>query len=77
MPETIFLFVYKQGDLLMAAYLFSENQGSIARVLALLEAYNRRGAAALGFFPCATASPFKYTFGNVRRFYLISVPSKR
>ena len=28
MPETIFLFVYnKQGDLLMAAYLFSENQG--------------------------------------------------
>ena len=41
----------------MAAYLFSENQGSIARVLALLEAYNRKGAAALGFFPC-TAAPY-------------------
>ena len=27
----------------------------MASVLALLEAYNRRGAAALGFFPCAAA----------------------
>jgi len=28
----------------------------MASVFVLLEAFNRKGAAALGFFPCATAS---------------------
>lgn len=30
----------------------------MASVFALLEAFNRKEAAALGFFPCATASCF-------------------
>ena len=33
-----------------------EIRGSMAIVFALLEAFNRKEAAALGFFPCATAS---------------------
>ena len=31
----------------------------MASVFALLEAFNRKEAAALGFFPCATASSFE------------------
>jgi len=33
-----------------------EIRGSMASVFVLLEAFNRKEAAALGFFPCATAS---------------------
>lgn len=42
----------------------------MASVFVLLEAFNRKEAAALGFFPCATASffyakmPFGYIFGK-------------
>ena len=32
----------------------------MASVFALLEAFNRKEAAALGFFPCATASFLKW-----------------
>ena len=38
----------------------------MASVFVLLEAFNRKEAAALGFFPCATASfvkPFLHKFG--------------
>uniref|UniRef100_UPI003FEE8ED4 hypothetical protein n=1 Tax=Gemmiger formicilis TaxID=745368 RepID=UPI003FEE8ED4 len=35
---------------------FLEIRGSMASVFVLLEAFNRKEAAALGFFPCATAS---------------------
>lgn len=42
----------------------------MASVFVLLEAFNRKEAAALGFFPCATASflyakmPFVYVLDN-------------
>lgn len=32
----------------------------MASVFVLLEAFNRKEAAALGFFPCATASSLRY-----------------
>ena len=35
----------------------------MASVFVLLEAFNRKEAAALGFFPCATASFFTVIFG--------------
>ena len=35
---------------------FLEIRGSMASVFVLLEAFTRKEAAALGFFPCATAS---------------------
>ena len=39
----------------------------MASVFVLLEAFNRKEAAALGFFPCATAS---------RHIYLVFTPEK-
>ena len=38
------------------SYLFLEIRGSMASVFVLLETFNRKGAAALGNFPCATAA---------------------
>ena len=38
------------------SYQLLEIKGPMASVFVLLEAFNRKEAAALGFFPCATAS---------------------
>jgi len=40
----------------------------MASVFVLLEAFNRKEAAALGFFPCATASYFFVLAAEDRRF---------
>jgi len=40
----------------------------MASIFALLEAFTRKEAAALGFFPCATASLLCRHIGSIRTF---------
>lgn len=41
----------------------------MASVFVLLEAFNRKEAAALGFFPCATASFFREKISALKGFH--------
>ena len=38
----------------------------MASVFVLLEAFNRKEAAALGFFPCATASFWEKLYSSIK-----------